>query len=193
MGQAFQGFEHGRVGAQELLHRDAVHALHFGGIGHEHSRRTGPHHNGRDDVTRTRGVVVEPPEDVLFTQHQTQLLAQFTQCRGLRRFTRVDSATRQRPLAGMRTHRGCTQREQHGGAVAGLSMRRQAGEFGAMGFLDQGQRDGSAARRPLKNGPHLEACQVLQDRRLERSIAPDRRRIQLQLCWRAHLTRIVTS
>ena len=91
--------EQRRVGAHEFLQRDAVNAGHFGGIARELARRPGPDDHGGNDEAGPGGEIVESPQYGAGLQPQAYFFVELTQRSLLRRFTDIDAATGQGPLA----------------------------------------------------------------------------------------------
>jgi hypothetical protein len=105
------------------------------GVGNQIGTGADPDHHGRDEITRSRRIVVEQAEHIALAQPNAEFFVQLTQ-RGLRlRLAGVAAPARQRPLGGVRTQ---------GRGAAGQQKRRATA---CLGFR---QRDGY--RRAFKPG-----------------------------------------
>jgi hypothetical protein len=159
--------EHRRVGAQELVHRDAVDALHLVQVRRHLARRTGPQQHRRNDITRARDEVVEAPKHIVQAELQAHLFDQLAQGRLFGRLAGVDAPARQRPLAGMAAQPVRAARQHQRGACAPGRRCRQPGQVGTVAFVGDGHRHGRRVRRRTGGRMHGKGLQVPDDALLQ--------------------------
>src|ERR1700737_3364149 len=110
-----------------------------------------PRDQRRDEIARTRWIVVERAEDIAGVEFKADLFGELAQSRRDGRFALVDAPARQRPLAAMRTQPRSPSGENQRGlarAVIRLDQRdRDCRVFERVRSFTRRTREAGAARR----------------------------------------------
>jgi len=162
----------------QLVQRHAIGGGHLPRIQLQLGCGGGPEHERRDQVPRPTEKVVEPTEDRLRRQRQTNFFANLAQRRIDGGFTRVQPAARQRPLAAVPPQRSRPAREHKARATNVVGDEHHPHRRGPRAF--RLQRD-DLMQRKVRRDPLAQLIRKQERRRQRSGSYPTLLRMQISL------------